>query len=565
MMNRKYRLQPEALKWVIFTMAGGYVLIHLFTLSRHPFIHSDETWLAVLTRAMIAERSPTAVEEVFRQTDRFPHALKTIYHLIQAPFLALSWSAYAARLPSLIAGLSVLVLTTLLAGQYKLGRHLRFIPAGLMALDPQFWYVSHLGRQEMILTALFLWSWYLKKRKKRPWLAMLPLAGGIFVHPNTFVIALPIAMMFVVDAIRPGNRISKKLKELLLFFGFLAIAAMAAVGISFLMDPDFLRHYLAFGDSVGTGDSLVMKLMGLPRFFGKMWMGTAGTYYLADVRPMLVIGILGLFGTAITSKRSRPALELLLVPFALAVGMAVVGKYSPPTIAFLIPAAYLLFGSALSGIAEIRPFILKKVIPKRSERNTLGHFRASAGKAWFHTPRLARGTGSRLSDSGSRALPWGMIPFILGPILVAGLVLTFSTVNAVIESVRMPSYSSYIRFIDQNVGKQGRVLSNLNTAFAFDYDRLVIWRDLAGTAQLEQILDDYDVQWIVVPEELKLIYESRPVWNGIYGNPAWYPDLREILDTRGTLIAEGSFPNYAMRIVPFMDRADWRLRIYRID
>jgi len=54
------------------------------------------------------------------------------------------------------------------------------------------------------------------------------------------------------------------------------------------------------------------------------------------------------------------------------------------------------------------------MIPKRSERNTLRYFRASAGKAWFHTPRLCRGTGSRLSDSGSRALPWGMIPFIYG-------------------------------------------------------------------------------------------------------------------------------------------------------
>ena len=48
------------------------------------------------------------------------------------------------------------------------------------------------------------------------------------------------------------------------------------------------------------------------------------------------------------------------------------------------------------------------MIPKRIERNTLGYFRVSAGKAWFHTPRLCRGTGSRLSDSGSRALPWGM-------------------------------------------------------------------------------------------------------------------------------------------------------------
>jgi len=38
--------------------------------------------------------------------------------------------------------------------------------------------------------------------------------------------------------------------------------------------------------------------------------------------------------------------------------------------------------------------------------------RMSAGKAWFHTPRLCRGTGSRSSDSRSRALPWSMILFI---------------------------------------------------------------------------------------------------------------------------------------------------------
>ncbi|RKX86541.1 MAG: hypothetical protein DRP70_09990 [Spirochaetes bacterium] len=53
------------------------------------------------------------------------------------------------------------------------------------------------------------------------------------------------------------------------------------------------------------------------------------------------------------------------------------------------------------------------LIPKRNERSEQVHSRMSAGKAWFHTPRLRRGTGSRLSDSGSRALPWGMIPFIL--------------------------------------------------------------------------------------------------------------------------------------------------------
>ena len=71
--------------------------------------------------------------------------------------------------------------------------------------------------------------------------------------------------------------------------------------------------------------------------------------------------------------------------------------------------------------------------------------------------------------------------------------------------------------------------------------------------------------WVVLPEELSLIHESRPVWNGLYGNPRWYPELEDILLRRGILVAEESFPSYAMRIVPYMDRNAWSLRIYRLE
>ena len=132
--------RPGVLSVLLFI----YLLAHLFTLNIHPFIHSDEAWLAVLTRAMVTERSPAAVEEVFRLTPRYPHALKTFYHLIQAPFLSISWSAFAARLPSLIAGFYSLVLITRIASSDSSregsGRRFRFIPGLFMALSPQFWY-----------------------------------------------------------------------------------------------------------------------------------------------------------------------------------------------------------------------------------------------------------------------------------------------------------------------------------------------------------------------------------------------------------------------------------------
>lgn len=516
---------------VFLVLCVLYGLIHILTLSLHPFVHSDEAWLAVLSRAMIAEGTPAAVEEVFRLTPRYPHALKTLYHLIQIPFLSISWSAFSARLPSLIAGGFVLVLVTRIAEGAGIGKHVRFVPGALMALDPQFWYVSHLGRQEMILTALFLWSWSLKSRGYKPWIAALPLAAAVFVHPNAFIVAIPVGMMYLFDVFFSRKSRWSRCRDLFVFSSVLGAAAAAAVGFSYLMDADFFHHYTAFGAAVGTGDSILVKLIGLPRFFGKMWNGSSGTYLLADIRAMFVIGSLGFLITAlrlsfpVSQNYRKTASAMLAVPVSLAAGMVMVGKYGPPSITFLMPSAYLLFAFAIFRQAAIQGPVAQRV--------------------GFH--RVIK-------------------PAV---VLLAAMVLSFSTAVELAGSIRWPSYASYRRFLNENIGDEGRVLVNLNAAFAFNYDRLVIWRDLdklkMGDAQLESLIDEYDVRWIVLPDELEIIYNSRPVWNGIYGNPRWYPELMEILDRRGIHVDEKSFPNYAMRIVPFMNRSDWKLHIYRIE
>ena len=53
----------------------------------------------------------------------------------------------------------------------------------------------------------------------------------------------------------------------------------------------------------------------------------------------------------------------------------------------------------------------RSLISEQSERSTQGYFRASEGTNGF-IPRGFAAEGSRSSDSGSRTLPWGMIPFI---------------------------------------------------------------------------------------------------------------------------------------------------------
>ncbi|MCK5736080.1 MAG: hypothetical protein KAH21_06350 [Spirochaetaceae bacterium] len=507
-----------------------YLLIHLFTLHLHPFVHSDEAWLAVLSRAMIVERNPAAVEEIFRLTPRYPHALKTLYHMVQAPFLAISWSVYSARLPSLIAGIFSLVFITRIAFSLGMGKYLRFVPVLFMALDPQFWYAAHFGRQEMLLTALFLFSWDLKCKNHPSWIVALPLSAAIFVHPNAFIIAIPMGVLYLIEMLdsfcKSGIKRTGKIKDIVFFMVVSAAFASAAVGFSYLMDSDFLNHYLRFGDSVGAGDSLLIKLLGFPVFLEKMWRGNAGTYYLADVRPMFVIGSLGfllLLLSLVHSLNRKTALSVLSVPLSLALGMVLVGKYGPPTIIFLMPPAYLLFAYSLNKLKLFQKKRFYKAALKPS------------------------------------------LPLI---VILAAAILSWTTLMEVSHSLHKPSYTSYRGFLKENISKEGRVLANLNTAFAFDYNRLVIWRDLANLRadedSLNKFLQKNDVRWVILTDELELVYESRPVWNALYGNPFWYPQLVGIIEDEGVEAAAGIFPDYAMRIVPYMNRKPWASVIYRI-
>ncbi|RKX69124.1 MAG: hypothetical protein DRP60_16970 [Spirochaetes bacterium] len=538
---------------VLSVLLPLYLLAHLFTLNIHPFVHSDEAWLAVLTRAMVTDRSPAAVEEVFRLTPRYPHALKTLYHLVQAPFISISWSAFAARLPSLIAGMFSLVFITRIASSDSSGegsgRRFRFIPGLFMALSPQFWYASHLGRQEMLLTAIFLFSWSLKSQKRASWIVALPLSAAVFVHPNAFIISIPIGVMYLLDFFFPAYGRIGKIRELLVFIGVLAGSAALAVGFSFKMDAEFLRHYSSFGDSVGSGDSLLVKLLGFPVFIGKMWRGDAGTYYLADIRGMFILGTAGFFCTILSLffsdnnrenlsglLRRKSAVTLLSVPFSLTLGMVLVGKYGPPTITFLMPPAFLLGAYGLSRLKVMISFLAEPLFNKS-----------------------------------------GTVLVSVTVFLMAAS-LSWNTLQEISHSEKTPSYSLYRQFLENNIDGEGRVLANLNTAFVYDYDRLVIWRDLEklvnpgntgniapGEKSLKTFLSEKDVRWIILPDELELIYDSRPVWNALYGNPYWYTQLMDFLENQGAETERGIFPNYAMRIVPYMEKEPWESVIYRID
>ena len=84
-MNRRYSKRERL---ALLALLALFFLFGILTLTRYPFVHSDESWLAGLTRAMMEEGSPAVTEPFFDLKPRWPHAIKILFHLLQTPVIA---------------------------------------------------------------------------------------------------------------------------------------------------------------------------------------------------------------------------------------------------------------------------------------------------------------------------------------------------------------------------------------------------------------------------------------------------------------------------------------------
>lgn len=572
---------PAAGRYLLVAGIVLYALLSLWSLPWFPFVHSDEAWLASLTRSMIEERSIAATEDFFVLTPRYPHAIKVIYHLLQMAFVGASFSTVSVRLLGWASGVGSLVLIYLTA-RHAFGPGARgstpALPAGgtvtrsgaavpvlaavgLFAGDIQLLTAFHTARQEALLVLVFVFALFLYFRRADSWRARdtvllgIILGGSIGIHPNSFVIAVPFVPLMLTTR-SPGqgeqsagesdrsswrHRLAQTGLLIVILGGFAALF----VGLSLLMDREFFAHYAAFGQSVGVGDSLLERWFRLQRFVEKLYHQIAGTYYLPPIRLQLfltagavIAGTLVVAGwSLIVGRRKlgpqradpivRVILRLLICIVAVALAILAVGKYSPPSIVFILLPVFLLVGSLVAWTMDrLRPWRLA----------------GTAGRA----ARVAASLG------------------------VAAL-LVGSGVTTVRELVawRPTSYANYQQSILKHVEQDEIVLGNLNTAFAFEYGRLRTWRDLdrlneAGLS-FQQFVEREGISVILYPDELDLIYRERPVWNDVYGNLyPYYDDLQEFLAEQCELVGTYREPVYAMRLVSRMSDADARLRIYRV-
>ncbi|MCK5763761.1 MAG: glycosyltransferase family 39 protein, partial [Clostridiales bacterium] len=243
-MNNKY-------KYSILIFLIIYGIISFSTITTFPFVHSDETWLAGLSNTIISENTINTTESFFDLYPRNPHAIKVLFNFIQIFFIQLfGLNITALRLISLIFSLISSYLFNTIIYSLTNSKSIAFFSMLLLLINAQFIYMSHFARQESILLFLLLLNiaYLYKSRNPHPIVSGLISSIGIGIHPNSFIIFLPILAYWILG---------KKIKDIAIYLLTLSLSALLFILWSFSLDPNFIHNYLNYGDELGVKMTLL--------------------------------------------------------------------------------------------------------------------------------------------------------------------------------------------------------------------------------------------------------------------------------------------------------------------
>ncbi len=72
------------------------------------------------------------------------------------------------------------------------------------------------------------------------------------------------------------------------------------------------------------------------------------------------------------------------------------------------------------------------------------------------------------------------------------------------------------------------------------------------------------IEVILWPQEMDLIYERRPTFNALYGNPRATPEARVFLQEQCTFLGTFENPGYAVRLAQEIGTA-YSVDVYRVN
>jgi 4-amino-4-deoxy-L-arabinose transferase-like glycosyltransferase len=496
---------------------GLYFLVSAALLTRFPYMHSDEPWLGALSRSMLLQGDYSVTEPFFDVYARNPHAIRLLFHMLQSGVIALfGYGLIPLRMISLVFGMGSLTMMYRIGLTLWKNRGSALVATMFLSLDVWFIYASHFARQEIVLlfllltaTALLLKS--LGRPSVRQDVAMGVLLGlGIGIHPNSFVLALSLGSIYLY-LIFKGERTWKSLWVLMTT---VSAFALLFVGLSLVMDPNYVANYIQNGEKFGVNRSLWEKIFALRDFFMDLWNREGLTYFIPDMRlPFLLFGS-ALGWTAVDAFRRgkkssdvNPGTWLLIGFFALLVGILLIGRYNPTSVVLLFPFLYLLLGLAI----------------------------------FSHWKRF-------------------------GTIFLVCLLLFNGWIN---RPTYHSSYSSYETQIAEIVAPNEKSLANLNLGLYFDEGSLLDYRNLRYYRQAGFTLEEYirsrDIEYIFFSNELDRINEKKPAYNGVYGNPDfYYEELVAFLKEHGQPVGTVINPTYGVHVANWVDQEPWQITIFKV-
>ena len=492
-----------------------YIGFNSIFLDKFPFVHSDEPWLSGLSRKAINHMDFSVTESFFDLYPRYPHGIKTIFHFLQGIVLKIfGYSIYNMRFISLLFGVFTLFLFyKIISDIYN--KKFAVISTILLSVDIQFIYASHFARQEIVLLFMLLFAFYINLKSRTNITIKTGVITGIIIglsigiHPNSFVISIPFIFIYLYMLYKK----SIKPAVLIGYISSVGIFALLFVLLSLSFNSNFFHDYFVYGQEFGVDNEATSKISQLKYFILKLYYGVSGTYYTPNIKFQFILFPLALIASIYYYIRTKQQILIysILSILGIVVGTIIIGRYNQTSIIFLFPFFYLLI------IAVIYNF-------------------------------------------NSR------IRFIVISLLVITLTL-LSYFN--IQPYLNISYNDYLQEISIVVPRDSKTLANLNTEYYFDEGKLLDYRNLAflkkENISFSDYISDREIKYIIYSSEMNFIYNTRPLWNGIYGNIyPYHEDMLSYFEDNCSLIK--SFPsNYSMRISRYFLTTTENIYIYKVD
>ncbi|MBN2259095.1 MAG: glycosyltransferase family 39 protein [Clostridiales bacterium] len=483
-----------------------YIIVSLSILTAFPFVHSDETWLGGLSNTMILENSIKTTEHFFDLYPRHPHAIKILFNFIQIIFIEIfDFNIFTLRLISFIFSLAASYLFYRIVLYSTKSKLISSFSLFLLIFNIQFIYQSHMARQESILLFLLLLNFYFlySEKEKVPLLSGIISGIAIGIHPNSFIIFLPILLFWIL---------SKNKKDTLKYLMTVSSIALLFILFSFKLDPNFIHNYLNYGDELGVNLSFTEKIYQIKYFYLKLYYGVSGTYYTPNIKAFFYIflSVITVDIYLVLKRILKP--QLIGYFFAINLAYILIGRYNQTSIIFLLPFLIMM-------LADITRVI------------------------------------------NSKKILFFIIVFTLS---ITGIN-TFSNISAHYYSETYDGYINHLQsFIPKDAIVLANLNSLLafETDHFYDYRNLGY---LSENMTFEKYIEERSIEYIVYPEEMDFIYTSRPIWNGLYGNLyPYYEEMQYFLENDCIEVGDFYSPIYGMRIVRYIEDKDYLIRIYKV-